>query len=88
MGEMTSKVTFGDNASAFDAELAGIPLSEAVTRMTVGPCIKCGAAPEDVEGGMLDNMRIERGVLRGDHICEACCRDEDPDFMLDAHFEL
>ncbi len=63
----------------------GVPLEEVGMVLEVTDCIVCGAAPEGTVGGALENVRVEKGVIRGDAICGVCfaLRDDLPEGMLD-----
>src|SRR4051812_8877453 len=77
VAEYQGSVTFGNDESAFNTEAFGAPMSELVTEMRVGPCVRCGTEPGDTDGGYLENIRVEDGVLIGDTVCLTCAEDED-----------
>jgi hypothetical protein len=87
MADHQAEVKFGNDESAMNTSAFGAPLSELAVEMRVGPCVRCGVEAEDSEGGYLENIYIEDGVLCGDNVCEDCATAEDPEFTLDDVFE-
>jgi hypothetical protein len=62
----------------------GVPIEEVGMMIEVGDCTVCGISPELATAGALDNVRVEKGIIRGDAICGPCLAlrgDGDPEMM-------
>jgi hypothetical protein len=59
------------DATELDPE-TGQPWSELVVEMEPGPCIVCGRPARETQMGVLDEVYVERGVMRGKATCADC----------------
>lgn len=71
-----------EDATAIDPE-TGQPMSEAVVALDPGPCVVCGRSAEEHGQGVLDNVRVENGVMKGDATCDKCLAEQGDERLLD-----
>jgi len=57
-------------------QIDGQPVCEMVTEVEIETCVVCGHEALSDEGGSLENLRFEDGVLRGDATCSRCLSEE------------
>jgi hypothetical protein len=50
----------------------GVPIEELAMELEISPCVSCGSDQSSAQGGMMENIRVENGVLRADMTCADC----------------